>query len=251
MKVIRKIVKNPIFCIFMIGLTLLSTGCTKEQIFNSSTSSQNYSGEDLFKGIFFAKGAVAEKLPTIKNSRSYFQINELQEKTNNADDSKMDELMDEIEVRHPNFYGNLQSSIDTKNHLIIEEALKNAADVIYETATELYLSQEVKDEFNNIVADFDINDCLKEDGSLDYKMLNSHLQGSLENEEVDPQALGIILVAAAYILVVHAVGVMTYVGVAWAVEYYAAVDREKAVSRGNLTDDDLVIERLIEDLVNL
>ena len=55
MKVIRKIVKNPIFCIFMIGLTLLSTGCTKEQIFNSSTSSQNYSGEDLFKGIFFPK----------------------------------------------------------------------------------------------------------------------------------------------------------------------------------------------------
>ena len=253
MKNIRKIAKNPLFCSFLIGLIYLSTGCTKEQILNSKTDSSEikYSGEELYKGIFFAKGEVAEVVPAIKNSISYFQVQQLTEKTAKAMDNNMINVMEEIDRKNPTFFDEFKKSIATKDHLIIEESLKDATELLYETSLELLLSEQDQSDLKKIIDRIDLNNHLNSDGSINYVSLRKEILKDFKvdnNEKAASLFAGVVFVAAAYVLVVHAAAAMTYVAVAWVVESYAAIDKAKTVTKGKVPKGALTMEMMVDDL---
>jgi hypothetical protein len=253
MKHTRKIAKNPIFCSFLIGLIFLSTGCTKEQILNpnGNRSEIKYSGEELYEGIFFAKGEVAEAIPTIKNSSSYFQVHQLSQKSAKSMDNQMTEVMNEIETKNPNYFDEFKESIATQDHLIIEETLKDATELLYETSIDMYLSEQDQSDLKEIVEGIDLNNHLNSNGSINYESLSKEITKDFKvdnNEKAACVFAGVVFVAAAYVLVAHAAAAMTYVAVAWVAEYYAAVDREKTVTRAAVPRGALTMELMVNDL---
>lgn len=234
---------------------ILLTSCTDENTFDDRTETVNFNGKELFKGIFFATGTVAETVPSISNSFSYFELNKISDEQKSDYNSKMNKILVEIEKENPNYFKDFKSIIQTKNQLEIENALREGSRVLFESAINLYLTKEQKNEIDGIVANIDIEDFRNVDGSINYENLKAELEKNNEfqlNEQGMCWFAGVVFVAAAYVLVVHAAAAMTYVAVAWVGEYYAAIDQEKTVTRDDeIQEQALKSEILINDLALL
>lgn len=267
MKTFRRISKNPIFCSLMILLVLFSTGCTKEDIASTiaknnsaeqtgneqvydNKSTESYSGRDLFKGIFFAKGPVAEALPAIRNSFSYDIIRNMTDEENHQAEMKMNEILDRLENSRPGYFDEFKELINTRDHLLISEGLGQATQVLYEVSIDLFLSDQDKADLDRIVADINMEEHTNEDGSINFETLRADVLSNMAggNERALCVFAGVVFVAAAYVLVVHAAAAMTYVAVAWVAEFYAAVDQEKTITRGGIASGHLTEELLVRDI---
>jgi SdpC family antimicrobial peptide len=260
MKIVRKIVKNKLVAITLSGILLFTTSCTKESltpngVSNSTTSSNSkfddYTGEELFEGVFFAQGKVAEEIPSIRNSASYFQVREISSNLEkNSTGVGLEEIMNKVNENNPNYYSELEASVSSGDHLLISEKLQEGAEHMHSAVVELYLTNSDETELNEILASIDLDKHKNVDGSVNYISLEAELMeqvGFNGDENVNEKAItlvaGIVLVAAAYVLVVHAAGVMTYVGFAWVAYNYAAVGGTKPVNV-------LSHEMLVRDLAN-
>ncbi len=250
----RFIRKNIKFTSLVMASLILLTSCTDENTFDNRNETVNFNGKELFKGIFFATGTLAEKVPSISNSYSYFELNKISDEQKNDYHLKMNEILVEIEKENPNYFKNFKSIIQTKNQLKIKNALREGSRVLFESAINLYLTKEQKHKIDDIIANINIEDFRSVDGSINYENLKAELGKNNEfqlNEQGMCWFAGVVFVAAAYVLVAHAAAAMTYVAVAWVGEYYAAVDQEKTITRDAMLEQTLKSEILINDLALL
>ncbi len=220
-----------------LSLISLTHSCSDDE--NISTFKNNYTGKELFKGILFARGVVAENLSSIKNSYSYYASNKIE------NEEKINEILNYIEINNPNYFESFKNKLSTKNPLLIRESLENASKIMYESSIDLLLQSEdinIKKMFSELDLKSDIIN-----GQIDYNSLYRKISSSRAMDNINPESeacavAGVVLAVAAYVVVVHAAAAMTYVGVAWVAEYYAAVHQEQAFSGGGrevgFEDDD-------------
>ncbi|MFH6993128.1 hypothetical protein [Flavobacterium sp. FlaQc-48] len=254
---------------FVLFIFIVFTSCEEDQYNKKGTevSLKNYNGRELFEGILFAKGEVANLLQPIRQSYSYYEINSIDDDSKKEFDNKTNDLLNFIENENPHYFDDFKKNITSKNHIKIRETLTSTSQLIYNTALDLYLSKTEKTDLKNLLSQIDINTYTNENGIIDKEKLKKAITHS-NNFSLNQTGkgscwfAGVVLVAAAYVLVVHAAAAMTYVAVAWVAEAYAAVDRAKTITRYSdmpdpnpsheiITIYDIQEELLIEAIVDI
>ncbi|WP_291152582.1 hypothetical protein [Flavobacterium sp. UBA7680] len=224
--------------LFVAGILILFISCEENDHYteNSTESLKSYTGKELFKGILFAEGDVADLLQNIKQSYSYYEINQIDVDHKNDSDNKINYLLNSIENKNSHYFDEFKQSITSKDHIRIRQALANGSELVYNTALDLYLSKNEKNDLKNLLSKIDISTYTNENGMIDKEKLKKAITQS--NSFSLNQAgkgtcwfAGVVVVAAAYVVVVHAAAAMTYVAVAWVAEAYAAVDQAKTITR--------------------
>ncbi len=209
-----------------LSIIILAISCSQFDEINDNSEIDNLSGRDIFQGVYFATGTVAELMPSISNSYSYYAVNEQPNYEFESFSGNMNIILDKIAEKHPNYYQNFKSAIQSRDHLTIRQELAKGSEILFETSVETFLDQNEQNILNNIAENIDIKPYLNSDGSIDRKALESDIMKDLnilENSRGTCIFAGIVFVAAAYVLVVHAAGAMTYVAAAWVAYAYAAV----------------------------
>src|SRR5688572_18970645 len=121
------------YLILPLCITLLFASCTKNEV-NSDTgtsiselSQKTYTGEQLFRGIFFAEGTVAAAINELKdlNIRNFLEGEEL-----NRALYFQDELIKRIAAEDPVFFNTFRLAMQSRDHLRIQTELKRAGEVV-------------------------------------------------------------------------------------------------------------------------
>lgn len=250
--------------ISIIFFSIVLTGCEENKdTENHKSSLVNFSGKELFKGILFAQGDVAKLIPPIQQSYSYYEINNMDSTFQKKSDDKITALLNFIEVENPNYFNNFKDAITSKNHILIRDSLISSSNLLYETSLNLFMSTTEKTELKNLLSNLDIENYTNDDGSINKEKLRNEItkSNSFSLNQTGKGTCwfaGVVIVAAAYVVVVHAAAAMIYVAVAWVAEAYAAIDQAKTITRGNQVPapnhppvkkvEDLEMERLIDKI---
>jgi hypothetical protein len=75
MKKSRKIAKNPYMAVILSGLILFTVSCKKEPTNQTASKYANYTGEDIFEGLFFFQNELSDDVSHIKELK--FEMNNL------------------------------------------------------------------------------------------------------------------------------------------------------------------------------
>lgn len=217
---------------------------------NVFSKSLNYSGEDIFKGIFFAKGEVANLLTNINNSHSYYLINNLSNAESIQYELEIESVINEIRTKNSSFFDDFKNQIESGSHVLINETISEGAKKIFEAYVDKYIANSEKENFLSAIDQINLDNYISEIGEVDYDRLLDDLMDNeaLQPNFVGPHFIGVVFVVAAYVLVVHAAAAMTYVGIAWVAQYYAALDRDKTVTRSAVIKKSIKSEMLVNEI---
>ena len=237
---------------FLLSSILL--GCNQD--FNSIEKSRfdHYSGEDLFKGIFFSKGEIAEMIPVIKNSRTFYDVEKYTNQTEGFEEFEKatNGIVENIKTKNPSYFSNFGRVIKSKNHILIQQSLLEGAELVYSSMVDEFLTDLGEKELEELIGNIEVSDHLNPDGSVNYDSLKEVLSSSKINDAISNESkamcavLGPVFVAVAYLLVIHAASVATYVYLAWVYNSYAAIETGENSARIN----EITLERMVNDLAN-
>lgn len=134
--------------IFLCLATLLLSSCSDD--INSELLSDNqvsYTGEELFKGIFFSDGKVAPRLSNFENSlKIKSQFNKVQ---NIQFEQFQNNLIQNIKKADPAYFYNFKSVMESGNLVSIRSELKNSGEMV-KTITEKMISPKKGDILSKI-----------------------------------------------------------------------------------------------------
>lgn len=140
MKSIRKQASK--ISIFL-ALSLLFISCSQNESFNvpnTNGGSQNlktnlYTGQDLFKGIFFSEGVVASRLS------NYEKFNQIKSQFNKEERKKLVELQNDlieyISKNNPTYFLTFEKSINSGNPVIIRNEIEKSKILLKEAVTKV------------------------------------------------------------------------------------------------------------------
>lgn len=108
-------------------LVFIAVSCYQD----SEIAKQDYSGEELFRGIFFLQGDVVNNLESLKPRSNQLEV---AQKANPESQEFFDELVDEIVMQikllDPEYFTNFKSQMASKNYYSMELALSNGTKMI-------------------------------------------------------------------------------------------------------------------------
>lgn len=142
LKIFRKISSNP-FITISLSFAFLLVSCKKDSIesiksCNSNVENvKNYSGEDLFKGIFLLQGDAAHKIPLLAD-----KVNSIKKNYKISPDAEKiqmefsNRILFCIKKSDNNFFIEFKEQIESGNYFKIREALSNGGAIMFKTAME-------------------------------------------------------------------------------------------------------------------
>jgi len=186
MKNLQTIKKQLSF--FLSILILYSTTISCSQNYEEENITKNYSGEDIFKALFFLEGDLVEKIPSLNKikvekeimSENPIFIATMSKGTQNINlqaemDEQRESLMKHIREIDPLIFQELKLAIDTKNPDLVKEQLKKSALVV---KTALFQNKEFKNGIKLI-------EDAKKNGGIDPENYNFQEQSELERYNND------------------------------------------------------------------
>lgn len=111
-------------------ISLLFWSCSPKGEKAAGEAKATYSGEELFRGILFAEGKVADVLPDVKRIRELIKLQSLNEKQKQAVKTLQDSIIYRINKIDPNYLKTFQYNISSGNQVVITSAIKNASFMI-------------------------------------------------------------------------------------------------------------------------
>lgn len=128
---------------FMAFLAMLMTFVTFESQART-IKVMSYSGEALFKGIFFAEGEVAEQIPELSglSAKNFASTdNEIQEI-----DAFHAEVIAYVNRNYPAYMGTLESAVNSRSHVKIDQVVTQGKSIVEEAINSLSYERDLKAE---------------------------------------------------------------------------------------------------------
>ncbi|AQG80671.1 hypothetical protein [Spirosoma montaniterrae] len=100
--------------------------------------SHRYSGEEMFRGLFFLEGRYAEAIPELKSVSMTYSYKLAKVSSKDAIHKTRNQLVATIRAEQPMFFDNFQKAMESGNHLRVESTLRAARKVVEATAERLY-----------------------------------------------------------------------------------------------------------------
>ncbi|HYG00897.1 MAG TPA: hypothetical protein VD927_00570 [Chryseosolibacter sp.] len=174
----------------------------------SDVRKAGFTGEELFNGIFFGDGEVSARIPEIASQLDVREILTADETA--ALNSIRASLTADLKNADPNFFVNFKSAIQSGDHLIIEKALTNASQSLYDAVLSGSLNktglthQELSSKVDELINVEDLKDA---SGKVDEKAFKDQI-GKIRMfggaEETQKEACLAVAVAAVLVLAVAA-----------------------------------------------
>ncbi len=240
MKVTRKIAQNPFMAIFMSGLIFFTTSCTKGALNPVSAGNSkyaDYSGEDIFKGLFFFQNELSDDVSHVKEIKSEMnnlvlngdvkltaERSNLTEKDINTSIKEMSDItISYISKNYPTFFDEFEQVMKSGNFYEMERVMDLSSQLIdqsllssekYQVASiinkELGKDSELKEQILAL-------DLTKKEDAKKLEILLNSVEG-LGGKVHQKAAFFAAVLAVAYI----AVGAVSFVVAAYSVVTKAA-----------------------------
>ncbi|MBL4940004.1 MAG: hypothetical protein JKY16_07025 [Lutibacter sp.] len=199
MKSIRKYLKSIssllAFLILFVSCEQYDSSIDDNQAINRS------SGEELFKGIFFGNGNVAQKLSNFKD----FEV--LKAQITNEQKSAFlklqNDLIIHINKNNPEYFENFENAINTGNQVIIRNELDSSKEFLKNSVQELtnLNYSEIEKEISMQKANFNID--LNKIETLKSKLiLKGYNPGNYDNKEACVWAIAVVVAVVLWVAVV-------------------------------------------------
>jgi hypothetical protein len=233
-------------------LLFVSTSCQTESSFTSNE--EKLTGQDIFKGVFFAQGEFANRLSMqSEKHQQYLQLDvEQQEQIQN----QVDELVQLIETQNPEFFSEFKRKMLSRNHLLVREGLFAGAEALsshlYAAFPEIQpVADQIKEDLRNGVigngGQIDLEKFNNRKPEYEKLLTNNMITESARTKVCGPWGcalavyLAVVVHSYAAITVVAAVVIMT-------ANYIAFSDLPLVENR---TADPLELEMLINEIASL
>lgn len=117
---IHRWVANP-FAIIPMCIAILVCNLNFVSAVPPGHSSNDFTGREMFRGVFFAGGAYADQIPELHELKlANFTTDETKLATANTIENN---VMNEIERQSPRYFDNFRAALLSRNHVTIEDAL--------------------------------------------------------------------------------------------------------------------------------
>ena len=133
--IIQKIHRSLSHSFFIIPLCLLVLFVTTSAKAHPAMSTADYSGEELFRGIYFAQGPVADQISMLKA----FDINRFVKDAAKKREitTFQNNVVAKIAKDHPSFLTELQASVNSRNNFKIKNTLLKGNEILLSVSSAL------------------------------------------------------------------------------------------------------------------
>ena len=100
-------------------------------------SKDNFSGEEMFRGIFFVEGNYANLIPELKTTQTTYLFQHLSSAEKHSLSSVKNQIINQIKAENPSYFDNFKESLNTSNPIVVKEKLLEAKTLLTEKALEL------------------------------------------------------------------------------------------------------------------
>jgi hypothetical protein len=248
MKSIRK--KSQVLSFFM-AITMLLFSCSQyeQSDFLKNNNTKNYSGEEIFKGIFFFQGEIPQKITLLKDEYIKLNSHKKNEQINQTLNDFATETIAFIKTIDKNYFDNFSKVMKSGNNFKIQETLVFAAKLIdlagksskqyssYFLLSEKIINDEI---LMNKIKNIDLN---TEKGQEEIVKLLDFKQANNSNVRAcTPGAVFCVYYLAA-VAVSYAVAAYTVIAAANVIVKLAAwVWAVEDVSKSNINTENMVFE---------
>lgn len=205
-------------------------------------SEKKYSGEELFKSIFFGQGEFAKNISLYNDVEKQFKEGKL----NDSDfQLRFNNFVNKLNKYNPNFFKNFQENIYSGNPLIVQNALKTGSIEIYNNLN--IISPELTKAISHLESDPKLKKILdKNKNTLTPEELvyqNTQIQNYLE--EISPCGPTVCVFYFAF-AIHNTIGATANIGIYLAIKFWGP-----KLSSANMSsnEDNLKNEILISDIV--
>jgi SdpC family antimicrobial peptide len=235
---------------FAVMMMFTCISCQKEK--RTIDAAETISGEEIFKGIYFANGSFANDLSTQRSKHELYAS--LDQSAREELEKKIELVVDLIHKEFPTFFNDFKKKISSHNHFLVKEALSEGAKHIAENFEKAFpemipLAEKIHEDIKNhvITTDGRVDPAKIELQKNEYdKLLSNNMITSSSPKRI----CTIGLVCVFYIaLAVHSyAAVSTVAAVAIMTWSYVAFIPDIDIRQGG---DPLEFEMMVDELVKL
>ncbi len=229
MNKLRKIAsKWPVSLIMCVILLFFTTQCGNS--LENIEPKKEFTGEELFRGIFLMQGEVASQISLFQKIKSTYDF-EANEEVRLQYSKVVDELINMISTKHPWFFKDFKSAITSGDHFEVQNALNAGSGLLVEAMVRSPLISPYYEQSLELVDVVDTEGLVTRSGEVDFARL-AELHQSLETMLGDgdkysgrAEACSIVAVCLVWVYLAAAQSAAVAVNVVGgvAVAVYAAV----------------------------
>ena len=104
---------------------------------SSKKVTQHISGEEMFRGVFFAEGQFADLIPELKATQTMYSSNQLLVDEKKALTVARTQIIASIKASNPHYFDDFKASIQTANPILIKEKLTEGQRIVTKNASRL------------------------------------------------------------------------------------------------------------------
>ena len=146
-----------------------------------SANSVKLSGEEMFRGVFFAEGQFAELIPELKATQTMYSSNQLSVNEKKALALARTQIIASIKSSSPHYFDDFKASIQTANPVLIKEKLIEGQGIVTQNALRLSnLKESDLKSLNSFLA--------KEGKNVDKKALSEFIKKMAKDGSLNMQA---------------------------------------------------------------
>jgi hypothetical protein len=227
MKLFRKAASKPFVVIPLISAMLIfSTSCQQTH----DTQVASYTGEELFRGIFFMQGAVASKitlLKKIKQEYSFEEDNEVVVQYNHV----INEVIDVMKSKSNNFFHRFKVAIESGDHMKVKGILDESAELVHASLLQAPTVARYYQDALDISYELDVEGLINADGTvnlarmddIDKIIAEKTKNGKSLSSRTQACSLIAVCVVWIYVAAIQSAAVGVSIAAAVAVAVYAGV----------------------------
>ena len=122
--------RKPYFAMFLASLILFTSCSQYDDTIPENIETNQITGKELFKGIFFSEGSVSKKLSNFEDFKKLKSQFTSEQKASFL--TFQNDLIAQIDKSNPQYFTNLENAVYTGNHVIIRNELNNSKNIIKE-----------------------------------------------------------------------------------------------------------------------
>lgn len=125
----------PLCLLILFVTTSVQATPVVNNIFDDADAVTQYSGTDIFRGIYFSQGPVADRIPALKA----FDLNRFvkDDSQRKAAEDFQNQAMDKVEREHGDFLVQLENAVASKNNYKIRDAISQGNEILLNITSEL------------------------------------------------------------------------------------------------------------------
>ncbi|QDH78004.1 hypothetical protein FKX85_02710 [Echinicola soli] len=187
---------------------------------------KDYSGEGLFRGIFFMEGEIGERIDLFRKLGQKVQLGENKEAIEQLS-SVADEVVSIIKEDDSTFFKSFKDEIESGDYFRVESILNESTSMLHRALLASSISGYYTQSLD-IAQELETEGIIGKDGKVDFSQLDKLVKSKMMGDEVESTSSRLMCCSAfvacwIYVAAIHGAAVAVYAAVESVVAVHAAV----------------------------